>query len=86
MSRETRRHLLVFSSSAKDDNESGSRFIIVLGCFASVAENDNKPPGSLSFSALISTSAENNDEPGGSLSSPDFFSSSVENDNDKLGS
>jgi len=42
---------LVFSSSAKDNDRSGSWLIIVLGCFASVAEDDNNLLNLLSFSA-----------------------------------
>jgi hypothetical protein len=45
--------LLVFSSSAEDDDELGSRLVIVFGCFASIAKDDNEPPDSLSYFAFF---------------------------------
>jgi hypothetical protein len=53
ISREACRHLLVFSSSAEDDNKPGSQLVIVLSCFALVAEDDNEPLDSLSFFAFF---------------------------------
>ncbi len=53
ISQEARCRLLVFSSSAEDDNEPGSRLVIVFGCFASIAKDDNEPPNSLSFFAFF---------------------------------
>ncbi len=53
ISREARCHLLVFSSSAEDDDELGSRLIIIFGYFVSIAKDDNEPPNSLSFFAFF---------------------------------
>lgn len=38
-----------FFSNAEDNDKPRSRFAIILGCFASVGENDNKLPNSLLF-------------------------------------
>jgi hypothetical protein len=62
ISRKTRWHLLVFSSSVKDNNKSGSWFIIILGCFASIPKDDNKLHGSLSSPNCFSLGVENNDD------------------------
>lgn len=43
------RHLLVFSSGEKNNDKLGSQLAIILGCFALVGENDNKPPNLLLF-------------------------------------
>jgi len=53
ISREARCHLLVFSSSAENDDELGSRLIIIFGYFVSIAKDDNEPPNSLSFFAFF---------------------------------
>jgi hypothetical protein len=73
-----RRRLLVFSSSAKDDNKLGSQLFIIFGCFASIVEDDNEFFGLLSFSTFFSSGVEDNNEPGGLLSFPNFFSLGVE--------
>jgi hypothetical protein len=53
ISREACRHLLVFSSSAEDDNKPGCQLVIVLSCFALVAEDDNEPPDSSFFAFFL---------------------------------
>jgi hypothetical protein len=53
MSHEACHRLLVFSSSVKDHDKPRFRFVIVLGCFTLVVEDENKPPRSLLFFAFF---------------------------------
>ncbi len=64
--------LVVCSSIVEDNDKSGSRFVIVLGCFALIAEYDNEPLDLLFFT-FFSSIVENNDKPGSSSSSLSFF-------------
>jgi hypothetical protein len=59
MSQEARHCLLVFSSSAKNDDEPRSQLVVVLDCFAFIAEDDNKFFNSLSFSTFFPLGREN---------------------------
>lgn len=62
-----------FSLVTEYDDELGSQFIIILCCFSLDAEDDNKPPNSLSSSTFFSSIVKDNDEPLDSLSSLGFL-------------
>ncbi len=64
---------MFFSLVAEYDDELGSRLIIILCCFSLDAEDDNKPPNSLSFSTFFSSIVKDDGKPFDSLSSLGFL-------------
>jgi hypothetical protein len=65
-SRKAHCRLLVFSSNAEDDDESGSWLVIVLSCFALVVEDNDELRGLSSSPNFFSSGAENDDNELGS--------------------